>query len=925
MPKDLEDGIQIFEQEAFLNIKLRHMNPILHKKITSQIFSDAQKQFSKNYDSYAPNQMIINATSKVTLATPMYMAYISLKKKIKTYRIMRAFIELNIIAKNPNDSFVVYSLYATPEEWRIFIKGPKNTPYADKWLSLYMVLPKNYPIEPPRFRFITIPFHPNVSSEGTVLFNMNDRDYTSPMGIDAIIAGIIKILEKPDVNYPINRKAMELYLNNNNEFKTRQKNGETGCKDYKQYLKDVKIYSKIPVNTVVPKEDRTKSSVISLTKDAVNKAAEKGGEVDDQCLLDINDFELIEELGSGGFGVVYLVRDKHTGFEFAAKVAKNTMKNTNDAESRAIIDYIKEVNVMSNFNHGSIMKVYGYCLKDFHNDDKQVIIMENVPNGDLRKIIEDERKKRKREGWDDTQKLISLYGIASGMAYSLSYGIAHSDLKPENILMTNDLCPKISDFDTARMEKEGFSQSFNMSGSEITSPLYSAPEVIECDEGYEKYAEKSDVYSFAIITYEVITALEPFPNLSHLNLYRAVVQGQRPKIPKEIKSHYKELIKICWKQYPNDRPSFSEIVNILKSDDFLPDDENDRLRFTKYVNYIENYKDMLTVSQYNRPRTRADKRKSEKKLDDDDVDQVMKQSASITILNLKEYKEGDVLGRGRFSQVVQVTQRKTGKIFAAKISLQRVSKEVSLNILSEINIIKQLDYPSILKFIGYSPVDFENNPKPTIVTEYSSNGSLQDIINDPSKYPKWDETKKLIIVYGIVAGMKYLHEHKILHNDLKPSNILLNEHFYPKIADFGLSQFIENENDFNSSKSHNIKGTPSYISPEIWNDRIYNEASDVYAFGILLYELAFMKKAFVGMMPFQIGYKVTNNERPPLDLSKSKSNMFISMIEKCWAQDPKKRPSFKELLVELQDKKYLSKDINQGEYKKYIQLLKNFK
>lgn len=254
---------------------------------------------------------------------------------------------------------------------------------------------------------------------------------------------------------------MESYLNNKNEFKTRQKNGETGCKDYKQYLKDVKIYSKIPVNAVVPKEDRTKSSVISLTKDAVNKAAVKGGEVDDQCLLDINDFELIEELGSGGFGVVYLVRDKHTGFEFAAKVAKNTMKNINDDESRVIIDYIKEVNVMSNFNHGSIMKVYGYCLKDFHNDDKQVIIMENVPNGDLRKIIEDERKKIKREGWDDTQKLINLYGIASGMAYSLSYGIAHSDLKPENILMTNDLCPKISDFDTARMEKEGFSQSFN--------------------------------------------------------------------------------------------------------------------------------------------------------------------------------------------------------------------------------------------------------------------------------------------------------------------------------------------------------------------------------------------------------------------------------------------------------------------------------
>ena len=156
---------------------------------------------------------------------------------------------------------------------------------------------------------------------------------------------------------------------------------------------------------------------------------------------------------------------------------------------------------MWSFNHAAIAKLYGYCLKDFDDDDRQVIIMENVPNGDLHTVIEEDRNGNPREGWDNTQKLINLYGIASGMAYSASYGVLHSDLKPANILMTNDLRPKITDFDTIRIEEEGFVQSCNLSDDDISSPLYTAPEVIEGDD----YNEKSDVYSYAIIAYEIIT------------------------------------------------------------------------------------------------------------------------------------------------------------------------------------------------------------------------------------------------------------------------------------------------------------------------------------------------------------------------------------------------------------------------------------
>lgn len=190
---------------------------------------------------------------------------------------------------------------------------------------------------------------------------------------------------------------------------------------------------------------------------------------------------------------------------------------------------------------------------------------------------------------------------------------------------------------------------------------------------------------------------------------------------------------------------------------------------------------------------------------------------------------------------------------------------------------ESLNYPSILKFIGYSPVNFENEAKPTIVTEYASNRSLQNVIDNVSNYKNWNETKRLIVIYGIVAGMTYLHENSILHNDLKPSNVLLDENLYPKIADFGLSRTIAKVEDF-PNKSINIKGTPSYIAPEIWDDQNYSAASDVYSFGILLYELVFMERSFPGLKPIQIWNKVANNKRPQLPFFNS--NVFKSLIER---------------------------------------------
>lgn len=209
-------------------------------------------------------------------------------------------------------------------------------------------------------------------------------------------------------------------------------------------------------------------------------------------------------------------------------------------------------------------------------------------------------------------------------------------------------------------------------------------------------------------------------------------------------------------------------------------------------------------------------------------------------LDIDDYIVQKQIGEGSFGKVFIVKEKKTGKLYAAKISFEKInesSEDTILNLSREVNIIAKLNHPSIIKFIGFSPINFRKKPKPVILTEFASNGSLNDLIKaerHSNSGTIFNSTLKLIIIYGIATAMSYLHKNDIIHRDLKPANILLNDFLFPKIADFGLSKIKSDTNDQSIAA---IKGTPIYISPEIWVNMQYIKASDVYAFGLILYEI----------------------------------------------------------------------------------------
>lgn len=567
--------------------------------------------------------------------------------------------------------------------------------------------------------------------------------------------------------------------------------------------------------------------------------------------------------------------------------------------------------VFPGFSSGTSSILGGLVLEDGEFAGRHAIVMRREW-GDLRTFMTLRVRKRKflkQPPFKDGRAKRTMLEIATGMRQLHSHGILHRNLRSTNVLVCSSTTPSLLTEDiednSFHCKVFGFESSVGVKGT----TFWMAPEILlDIHEGSNdgtSITKKSDVYSYAIVCYEILTGRVP-PREGFTTAYKdRVLRGHRPKLPKNVDGWLRKLIESCWLPDPSRRPEFDEIVEVLKSK--LPDHRTPTRK-----------RDIKAASKYHWsdiPTT--------------DVDVHQKKSNHQVFESLKEHPEYSKFFSYTFRNLKvgpKLDEGGQAEIFEAEFE-----KENGVKVPCVVKLFKHMrlgdmvkQWPSGMLSIGESPghlrfgfmglysgatrtcevlgamVD-ENGDFGFVFNR--EGGDLWKLIERRMNLPRKPSTpfqpefaKKVML--EIALGMQHLHDHGILHRDLKAVNVLVTNVFgeFPGDKDEELMDI--KVADFESSML--TKGTKFWRAPEILKHLpapTFTREADVYSYGMTCYEVLTGKMPLKHLRDNDYAAVFEKGARPKLPAGVD--DWLRVLIERCWSSEPSSRPQFKEIVEEF--------------------------
>ena len=625
--------------------------------------------------------------------------------------------------------------------------------------------------------------------------------------------------------------------------------------------------------------------------------------------INLSDFKKLKRIGNGKFANVYLVENNETQEQYAAKVSTRQCDNYQDQKV-----FMNEIQIFLGSYYPSIIEFKGFSLCNLKGEAiYPTILMKYMENGNLEDALKKERLNKPLNGWSTTKKYIIIIGIALGVQFLHKKNIIHRDLKPANILLDENCYPKISDF--------GVSKIFNQNSNSYTetyagTPLYMAPEIGESD----NYSFPADVYSFAIVLYEIFTGVDLLQWADKQTKKKGkpfrtkILEGLRPDIDNIKSMSQKELLINCWNPNPDSRFTFHEIVNyLLKNHNSLFEELDE--------NEINMYLSRFGILNF------EVKPKSTSKFVDKYIN------------DLSIYKKvSPISSYGSYAYFSIIENPKTNEKYTSMDFNPEIWQVISTSdfdydfrkcLLDIINEFCEINHPNIPTIRFYSFAHSLVNPKatnvPSFLFDYYRNLTLNDVLSSLSKL---DNTSKQIIICGIANGMKYFHSRNIYQCVLTPSCIFLDDQFNPQIV-FHFSKIL---NDLYRESRKQRQKHNDLILDEIITyslrcfDRFENDSSsredNIFSFGLILYEIVTGKSPYEDCPANKIFTKFRLLD-PELPKFPDGTNQYLEqLILRCWSKEQSKIPSFNEIYDLLSsNKNYYLPDVNETKYSEYVQSL----
>jgi polo-like kinase 1 len=257
-------------------------------------------------------------------------------------------------------------------------------------------------------------------------------------------------------------------------------------------------------------------------------------------------------------------------------------------------------------------------------------------------------------------------------------------------------------------------------------------------------------------------------------------------------------------------------------------------------------------------------------------------------IQIRKYIKGRLLGKGGFAKCYEFTNMETKQITAAKVIPKKslVKSRAKQKLISEIKIHKSLHHPNIVNFEHY----FEDSENVYLLIEICQNQTLNDLLK---RRKKLTELEVQCYTIQIIKALKYLHNHRIIHRDLKLGNLFINEKMELKVGDFGLATKLE----FDGERKRTVCGTPNYIAPEILEGKTgHSFEVDIWSLGVIIYTL------IIGKPPFETNNVKETYKRIKNDNYSFPENALISepskeLIQSILVLDPNKRPNLDQILA----------------------------
>ncbi|XP_015249058.1 PREDICTED: tyrosine-protein kinase HCK [Cyprinodon variegatus] len=260
----------------------------------------------------------------------------------------------------------------------------------------------------------------------------------------------------------------------------------------------------------------------------------------DGWVLPKNEFTMLDKLGSGCFSQVYRGRWKNH-INVAIKILKNDSLDNKEFQT--------EVEILKRLHHRHLISLFAVCTES----EPYFIITELMAKGSLLEFLRGPEGKNQ-----DIASLVDMATqVADGMSYLEEQNSIHRDLAARNVLVGDDYICKVADFGLARVIKE----PFYISEDKKIPYKWCAPEAIS----HGMYSNKSDVWSFGILLFEIITyGGIPYPGFNNQEVYKKVLEGYRMEAPPKCPSFLYNLMLKCWQEKPEDRPDFNAIKITLE-------------------------------------------------------------------------------------------------------------------------------------------------------------------------------------------------------------------------------------------------------------------------------------------------------------------------------------------------------------------------